>query len=231
MNIDSSKRYSPRSAPPAGRGRLLLMSGLLLLTLVLMVQLQHMGAERATRPASREPARLAGLTYHNPQMGFSIQAPSTAWKIAELALPDSLPGPGLVHNIIASTTAVVELTQQHEATTVARCEVGVFNLKEGYSAEAVAQESWREFLAAYRTASDSVRLIAPVSTIASGVMQGAFYVARLPQAALNSPLDVWVVAYLVKDRVACALTCQTSEAAYPRYRDDFEKIIASFRWL
>ncbi len=231
MNIDSSKRYSPRPAPPAGRGHLLLMSGLLLLALVLMVLLQHMGAARATRSASREPARIEGLTYHNPQMGFSIQAPSAAWKIAEIALPDSLPAPGFVDKIITNTTAVVELTQQHEDTTVARCEIGVFNLKEGYAAEAVAQESWREFLAAYRTASDSVRLIAPVSTITSGMMQGAFYVARLPKAALNSPLDVWVVAYLIRDRIACALTCQTSAAAYPRYREDFEKIIASFRWL
>lgn len=231
MNIDSSKRYSPRSAPPAGRGRLLLMSGLLLLTLVVMVMLQQMGAERATQPASREPARIAGLTYRNPPMGFSLQAPSAAWKIAEIALPDSLPAPGVVHNIIANTTAVVELTQQHEATTVARCQVGVFNLKEEYSAEAVADESCREFLAVYRTASDSVRLLAPVSAITSGIMQGAFYVARLPQAALNSPLDVWVVAYLVRERVAYALTCQTSEAAYPRHRDDFEKIIASFRLL
>lgn len=230
MNIESPKRYPPRSAPP-GRGRLLLMSGLLLLTLVLMVQLQHMGAEHVPRPASQEAARIEGLTYRNPHMKFSIQAPSAAWKIVELVLPDSLPAPGVVHNIIANTTAVVELIQQHESTTVARCEVGVFNLKEEYAAEAVAQESWREFHAAYHTANDSVRLIAPVSTITSGIMQGAFYVAQLPQAALNSPLDVWVVAYLVKDRVACALTCQTSEAAYPRYRDDFEKIIASFRWL
>ncbi len=230
MSSDSSKRYSPRAAPPAGPGRLLLMTGLLLLALMLMVLLRHMGTQRATWPASREAARIEGLTYRNPQMGFLIEAPSAAWKIAEIPLPDSLPAPGFVQSILGNTTAVVELTQQHEATTVARCEVGVFNLKEGYSAEAVAQKSWREFFAAHRTASDSVRLIAPVSTITSGIMQGAFYVARLP-AALHSPLDVWVVTYLVKDRVACALTCQTSEAAYPRYREDFEKIIASFRWL
>ncbi|MDZ7268131.1 MAG: hypothetical protein ONB48_09475 [candidate division KSB1 bacterium] len=231
MNSNASKRYTPPSAP-VSHGRLLLLSGLLLLAFALMVRLQQMSTGHGTGATSPEAARIEGLSYRNPKMGFLVQAPSAAWTIAELALPDSLPAPGVVHHILANTTAVVELSRQDHDTTRARCELGVFNLKEAYSAQAVAEESWRELSAAYRSASDSVRLVAPVTVIPSaGSMQGAFYVARLPQAALTSPLDVWVMAYLVRDRIACALTCQTSEAAYPRLREDFEKIIASFRWL
>jgi len=207
------------------------MSGLLLFILVLMNRLQQMGAEFHSRQASHEPSHLENLTYRNPRMGFLIQAPSVAWKISEMTLPDRAPAPGLVHNILSNTTAVVELVQEQQAAVVARCEVGVFNLKEQYSAQAVANASCRELLANYRTASDSVRLIAPVTAIASGVAEGAFFVAQLPAATLASPLNIWIMAYLVKNRVAYALTCQTSEQAYPRYREDFEKIIASFRLL
>ncbi len=227
--LNPTTQSSSKATPLISRTRLFIMAILLVLVVTLMIKLQRKGTELASQASQQSPATIDDLTYRHADLRFSIQAPSRDWLITETASSEAQASPELVHDIIANTTNVVQLTRQVQDSVVARCTVGVFNLKELYSAFAVAAESLHETMNQYQSPRDTVRVIWPVTKLETNIADGAIFIVKIPQAAM--PLDVWVLTYLIKNRVAYAIFCQTSEAAYPSYRDDIEKIIGSFRLL
>lgn len=227
--LNPTTQSSSKATPLISRTRLFIMAILLVLVVTLMISLQHKGTELASQAYQQTPATIDDLTYRHADFRFSIQAPSRDWVITEIAPSEAQASPELVRDIIANTTNVVQLTRQVQDSIVARCTVGVFNLKELYSAFAVAAESLHETMNQYQSPRDTVRVIWPVTKLETNIADGAIFIVKIPQAAM--PLDVWVLTYLIKDRAAYAIFCQTSEAAYPSYRDDIEKIIGSFRLL
>lgn len=220
---------SSQATPVISRTRLFIMVILLVLVVSLMINLQRKGAELASQTSHQPPAPLDDQTYRHAEFRFSIQVPNRSWVITEITQSEAQAAPEIVRDIIANTTNVVQLTRQSQDTLVARCTVGVFNLKEPYPAFAVAAESMHEIMRQYQSPQDTVQVIWPVTKLETNVAEGAIFIVKIPPAAM--PLDVWVLTYLIKDRVAYAIFCQTSEAAYPFYRDDIEKIIGSFRLL
>lgn len=227
--LNPSTQSSSKATPLISRTRLFIMAILLVLVVTLMINLQRKGAELASQASQQTPATIDDLTYRHADFRFSIQAPSRDWVITEIAPSEAQASTELVRDIIANTTNVVQLTRQLQDTVVARCTVGVFNLKELYSAFAVAAESLHEIMDQYQSPQDTVQVIWPATKLETNVAEGAIFIVKIPQAL--TPLEVWVATYLIKDRVAYTIFCQTSEAAYPTYRDDIEKIIGSFRLL
>lgn len=227
LMLTSPTKSPSQTTPPISRVRLFIMTILLVSVIALMINLQRKGAELASRSMTPDQAAAGVRTYRHPDLNFSIQVPNGEWVITEITQPGTQVTPEIVHDITANTTSVVQFTRQVQDTVVARCTVGVFNLKELYSAFAVAAESLHEIMNQYQSTQDTVRVIWPVTKLESSVADGAIFIVRIPQAAM--PLDVWVSTYLIKDRVAYSIFCQTSEAAYPSHRGDIEKIIGSFR--
>lgn len=229
LMLNPATQSSSKATPLISRTRLFIMAILLVLVVALMISLQRKGAELASQASHQHPATLEDQTYRHSDFRFSIQAPNRDWVITEIAPTEAQASPEIVRDIIANTTNVVQLTRQLQDTVLARCTVGVFNLKDLYSAFAVAAESLHEIMNQYQSSQDTVQVIWPVTKLETSVADGAIFIVKIPRAA--TPLEVWVSTYLIKDRVAYAIFCQTSEAAYPAYRDDIEKIIGSFRLL
>ncbi len=205
----------------------------LALAVVLMFFLFRLASNLGPTGNLSAPVPHNPLTYYSEQWGFYISVPDSNWKFSPVLVTDSLRSTEEFANLLAATQTLVRLTKTTVSGLPAYAEVGALRPQPPRLSRALAALSLEQISAQFRSATDSVAIIAPVTPVTSKIMDASFFVVEIPAGVALAPPDftVWVCTYFTRRERAYALVCKTRSADYNHLLQELTRIIETFRMI
>ncbi|NIA29235.1 MAG: hypothetical protein GWP06_04880 [Actinobacteria bacterium] len=177
-------------------------------------------------PAKQHVAILDS-TYYNYNFYFSMQIPSTRWKMKILSRDTGLAIADTTQPILSQVKWLLDMERNQDGEKPAIARAGIFAWPAEVNAKDMTIDVLAELLKKYETPQHRAKILVPVSTPAHRIMQGAFFVAVFPKHPdLSYP--VWIVSLLPRGNWAYIIIGETTEKYYPMVRDDLQKIVSRF---
>lgn len=203
----------------------------LALAVVLMIFLFRLASNLGPTGNLSSPARNNPLTYHSEQWGFYVSVPDSNWKFSPVLVTDSLRSSEEFATLLEATQPLVRMTKTIPNSLPAYAEVGVLRPQPPRLSRDLAALSLEQIHSQFRSATDSVAIIAPVTPVTSKIMDAAFFVVEIPTGVAITPTDftVWVCTYFTRRERAYMLLCKTRSADYNLLLQELTRIIETFR--
>jgi len=170
-------------------------------------------------------------TYYNKYYRFKISVPTADWSITYYGGIDSLrpenPELGILNNI----NLIAKFERKHKDSVLTVVDVGIIDLAQPEVPHLLAMQCLEEIIGTYQNLNKNITIIKDVTSVVSGPLKGAYFVVDLPAVDEGYPFPKWVVMFVIKDNFAYSIICQVSRENYNLFRDDFQEIISSFRFI
>ncbi|MDZ7261921.1 MAG: hypothetical protein ONB05_07445 [candidate division KSB1 bacterium] len=169
-------------------------------------------------------------TYFNNLYGFAISVPSTDWEIVYSEGIDTLKPENPELGVLENLNLIVNLQRKDKGQVIALVEIGIIALVQPRTSRQLVVQCLDELLNACQEKANQVNLMKEVTTTPNGSLQAAYFVIALPIAP-EYPFPVRVITIVVRKQLAYCMVCQVSRENYDYFREDFEQIIQSFRFI
>ena len=165
--------------------------------------------------------------YYNMLYHFGVDLPNSDWEMLCFENIDSLRTQDLDLIIVDNINVVAQMNRMDRQDTLAIVQIGIIELVEPRTPHSMAAQSLEEIKSAFKLP-DTVRVVQDVTITGASSLRGAYYMIEFPEKS-NYTYPVWVVLFLVRNKIAYATICQVKSEFYGYLRSDFEDIFKSFR--
>lgn len=209
------------------RAIVMLLFGLVAVILI-MLQLQQSTPKPPPELAKLEGQRIGIVdsVYINRPFQFLLRMPNAQWHPSILTfdttaawLSDELP-------LQSQILWLLSMTRQQHNKTVAVARLGIVRVDAEPVAKELAIDYLAEIIANFEQNNERVRIVQQVQTPAHVVLKGAYFIVVLPDAAVDMPVQI--VALLPRNEFIYVISSETTEAAYPDYKNEIEEIVQRF---
>lgn len=178
-------------------------------------------------PQFNEPTKVIENKYYNRIYHFGISRPNTDWEMNYVEIIDSLRRQDKSLPILDNLNVLLKIYRRDLDDTLTVVQVGIIDLVDPRTPQSLAEQSLNEIESSFPPP-DTVRVVKAVTSTESGRLQSAYYMIERPQT-LKYHYPIWIVMFLVHNKLAYTVLCQVRSENYEFLRADLENILKSFR--
>ncbi|MBN1559232.1 hypothetical protein JW998_03235 [candidate division KSB1 bacterium] len=208
---------------------IVMLSFCLVAVLLIMMQWRR-SAPRPLAEIARLEGRRIGVIdsmYIHLPFRFMIKMPDQRWRLTSLVHDTTLTS--LVPDR-PMEEQILWLLLSHRignADTLAMARIGVIRSDSERNSNAVALDYLAELIAAHERPQERLRIIQQVKSPAHQLLKGAYFVIVMPADA-GICMPVWIAAFLPRGDWLYVIRLETTEASYPRLKDELQEIVQRF---
>lgn len=194
---------------------------------MIIVKTDKIGFQPTPIPEFDTDAKIIDGKYYNKRYNFGIALPSADWEISYRQNTDSLLTQNSSLTLIENINLFAEMNRRDRLDTLSIVQVGIIPLNEPRMPASLAKQSLHETKQNFLSP-DTIRVISDVTVTGMSKLRGAYYMVEFPEQS-HTEFSVWLVMFLVQNRLCYTITCQVKSEEYDFLRSDLEDILKSFR--
>ncbi|MBN2411057.1 hypothetical protein JXQ31_05140 [candidate division KSB1 bacterium] len=212
---------------------ILFLAFALVAILVLMFEVNQYVPDQGVDLKKAAGGRTIGVmdsTYFNFPFYFSMYTPDSSWTLKLLSQDTVIQYANYDLPLLPQVTWYVEMVRNMNGDIAALSQTGILKWDRKVDPVDMAINFLSEILDMYETPGKSANILQRTITPAHHILQGAYWVALLPESRENK-LNLWVLCVLPRRNLTYIVLSKTTEKDYPLYNKSFEKIVGRFEAL